>query len=71
MENGDVKIGNIGESMIRASNPRRKAQDLQALCGITRNLLRLDKAEETGGTIRLLAGDFAGAPCSATIEELL
>ncbi|KAI9040415.1 uncharacterized protein KD926_008238 [Aspergillus affinis] len=50
MENGDVKIGNVGESMIRASNPCRKTQDLQAVCAMIRNLLRLDKAEEAGGT---------------------
>ncbi|KAA8644958.1 uncharacterized protein ATNIH1004_009169 [Aspergillus tanneri] len=71
MENGDVRIGNIGESMVRVPKPQGKDKDLQAVCNIVQCLLGLDKAESAGGTMRLLAGDFAGAPCSATIDELL
>lgn len=52
-------------------NPRRKVQDLQAVCDITRNLLCLNKAKEIDRTVKLLIGDFAGALCLIIIEELL
>lgn len=57
--------------MVCPPKPQGKAQDLRAVCSMMWGLLGLGKAEGTGGTTRLLASDFAGAPSSATIEELL
>ena len=57
--------------MVHSSNPCGKTQDLQAICSMVWGLLGLGKAEGTGGTMRLLASDFAAVPSLATIEELL
>jgi hypothetical protein len=71
MEDGSVKIANIGESMVTSPETRDKSADVQAVCALAGALLELDDMPGTRGTIGLLASDFANAPPTATIDELL
>ncbi|KAL4889246.1 kinase-like domain-containing protein [Aspergillus ambiguus] len=71
MENGDVKIANIGERMIQQDKGDAKGRDIGALGDLVKTVLGLQSDDGTRGTTGLLARDFAGAACSATIEELL
>ncbi|KAL3484450.1 kinase-like domain-containing protein [Aspergillus germanicus] len=71
MEDGAVKIANVGESMIVRPAAREKAKDIHAFCRMASTLLRPNLAPETRGTIGLLASDFVNVPPTATVEELL
>ncbi|KAE8384239.1 hypothetical protein BDV23DRAFT_189399, partial [Aspergillus alliaceus] len=71
MENGDVKIANIGERMIQQAEGGAKGKDIEAVGDLVKTVLGLQSDDGTRGTTGLLARDFAGAACSATIEELL
>ncbi|KAL2814408.1 hypothetical protein BJX63DRAFT_431324 [Aspergillus granulosus] len=71
MEDGSVKIANIGESMIARHAARERAKDIHAFCRMASTLLGPNAAPETRETIGLLASDFVNAPPTATVEELL
>ncbi|KAL4778448.1 kinase-like domain-containing protein [Aspergillus varians] len=71
MEDGNVKIANIGESMVGKPAGREKSQDIQAVCSIARTLLSQKTAPERRGTVGILASDFFNVPPTATIDELL
>ncbi|KAL4947080.1 hypothetical protein BDW69DRAFT_199916 [Aspergillus filifer] len=71
MEDGAVKIANIGESMVLRPAEQEKSQDIQAVCRIARTLLGQNKIPEARGTVGILASDFTNVPPTATIDELL
>ncbi|KAL4960574.1 uncharacterized protein BDV14DRAFT_182292 [Aspergillus stella-maris] len=70
MEDGSVKIANIGESMLVTPNSQKRSKDIQGVCDLARKLLAHRKSEAQG-VISSLATDFANAPTEATIDELL
>ncbi|OJJ83543.1 uncharacterized protein ASPGLDRAFT_58636 [Aspergillus glaucus CBS 516.65] len=72
-EGGDVRITSIGESLLKKpkSNIHSKAKDIQAVCNAAWRLLRLERLVRVRGTIGLLADDLAGAPPTATADDLL
>ncbi|PYI23224.1 hypothetical protein BO99DRAFT_409571 [Aspergillus violaceofuscus CBS 115571] len=69
-EDGEVKIGDIGESMIHHRDKNDKARDIVAVFCIARTLLISDKAMGRGA-IGLLCQDFTSAHSSASIAELI
>ncbi|KAL4745466.1 hypothetical protein BDW72DRAFT_211314 [Aspergillus terricola var. indicus] len=71
MEDGGVKIANIGDSMVSRPAGREKSQDVQAVCRMVRTLLGESKVPETRGTFGILATDFVNMPPTATIDDLL
>ncbi|KAL4927717.1 uncharacterized protein BDV17DRAFT_292223 [Aspergillus undulatus] len=70
MEDGSVKIANIGESMLATPNSQRRTKDIQGVCNLARKLLA-HRNSEAQGIISMLATDFTNAPPTATIDELL
>ncbi|THC88224.1 hypothetical protein EYZ11_012328 [Aspergillus tanneri] len=71
MEDGDVKIANIGKSMVTNSGPKGMSRDIKDVCKLARLLLGSSDAPATRGTVGVLASDFAHAPSDVTIDELL
>ena len=69
----DLVAAGIGESLLKKpkSSIHSKAKDIQAVCNAARRLLRLERPTRVRGTIGLLADDFAGAPPTATADDLL
>ncbi|KAE8332979.1 hypothetical protein BDV39DRAFT_199327 [Aspergillus sergii] len=70
-DNGDVRIGRIGESMIRGLIHGGEVMDISATLNIARKLLGLQGTSGGRGTVGLLAHDFTAAPRGVTIEQLL
>ncbi|KAB8202232.1 hypothetical protein BDV34DRAFT_215646 [Aspergillus parasiticus] len=68
MENGDIKIE---ERIIQQTKDDARGRDIETLGDIVKTVLGLQSNDGTRETTELLAQDFAGAACSATIKKLL
>ncbi|KAL4740389.1 hypothetical protein BDV11DRAFT_169152 [Aspergillus similis] len=71
MEDGSVKIANIGESMVSRPAGRDKSEDIQAVCRMVSVLLGESTMAGMRGTFGILASDFVNMPPTATIDDLL
>ncbi|KAL3459608.1 kinase-like domain-containing protein [Aspergillus heterothallicus] len=71
MEDGSVKIANIGESMMVRPAALERSRDIQAVCRMARTLLGANPKPEIRGTVGLIVSDFLNAPATATVDELL
>ena len=57
--------------MVREHNPQGKEQDIKSVCDMADMLLGLGDMVGVRGTTGLLAQDFAAAPSTMTVDEML